>query len=92
MPTVKLSLNIDHYQAFDMLCQSLHVNLKEDPPEFVVEDGEIVVKDFDDRGELYMALYHLATKIFSNTYFRSIFDDPNTLMAELYKEKEKQNA
>ena len=54
MPTVKLSLNIDHYQAFDMLCQSLHVNLKEDPPEFVVEDGEIVVKDFDDRGELYM--------------------------------------
>ena len=43
--------------------------------------------DADDRGELYLALYHLATKIFPNTEFRHDFEDPNTLMSSLYKEK-----
>ena len=47
--------------------------------------------DADDRGELYLALYHLATKIFPNTEFRHEFDNPNTLMSSLYIAKESED-
>lgn len=90
MPKVNISYDLDEYQAFDLLLQTLHVTLKEDVPEFIVEDGEIKVKDYDDRGELYLALYHLATKIFPNTEFRGRFDDPNDYMSDLYKEQKRQ--
>lgn len=87
MSSVKLEFELDEYKAFDLLLEALHVNLDEEIKKdaFVVEDGEILVKDCDDRGELYLALYHLATKIYPNTEFRSIFADPNDFMAELYK-------
>lgn len=90
MPRINLNFEIEPIEAFNMLCQALHVELKDniDESDFIIEDGEIVVKDYDDRGELYMALYHLATKIYGNTEFRSIFDDPNVLMSKLYKKKE----
>ena len=90
MPKVNISYDLDEYQAFDLLLQTLHVTLKEDEdiPEFIVEDGEIKVKDYDDRGKLYLAIYHLATKIFPNTEFRSIFDDPNSFMSGLYIKKD----
>ena len=39
---------------------------------------------------LYLALYHLAAKIFPNTEFRATFDDPNVLIANLYKERKRQ--
>ena len=48
----------------------------------------IKVYEYDDRGELYLALYHLATKIFPNTYFRSMFEDPNSFMSGLYIKKD----
>lgn len=91
MARINLNFEIGQLEAFNILCQALHVELKDniDKSNFVIEDGEIAVKDYDDRGELYMALYHLATKIFPNTEFRSIFDNPNTLIAELYKKKDK---
>ena len=90
MARVNLNFEISQLEAFNMLCQALHVELKDniDESNFVIEDDEIAVKDYDDRGELYMALYHLATKICGNTEFRSIFDDPNILMSKLYKKKE----
>ena len=87
---LKIDINIDEYKAFELLLQALHVNLNEDikKEDFTIEDGEIVVKNHDDRGELYLALYHLATKIYPNTEFRSIFDNPNTFMSELYIKKD----
>lgn len=87
MEKVSIEFELTPDKAFELLLKTLHVGIKEDA-EFIVEDGEIKVKDFDDRGELYMAVYHLATKIFPNTEFRSRFDDPNAFMAELYKKKE----
>lgn len=90
MSKINIEMEIDEKKAFWMLLDALGVKLDEDIREdaFGVEDGEIVVKDYDDRGELYLALYHLATKIFPNTYFRSFIDDPRKLMAKLYKEKD----
>ena len=75
-------------QAFHILLQTLNVELDDDPPKFEVVNGEIVCSQ-DDRGELYLALYHLATKIFPNTEFRHLFDNPNTLMNKLYIATEK---
>jgi hypothetical protein len=90
MPKIKVEMNIDEKKAFYILLDALDVKLDEEIREnaFNVEDGEIVVKDCDDRGELYLALYHLATKIFPNTEFRSIFSDPNSFMSGLYIKKD----
>ena len=85
--TVNVSMDLTVLQAFSILLQTLHVELNDEPPKFKVEDGEIVC-DCDDRGELYLALYHLATKIFPNTEFRYLFNDPNILMNDLYSAKE----
>lgn len=92
MPSVKLEFELDEYKAFDLLLKSLHVHLDEEIKKdaFIVEDGDIIVKDYDDRGELYLALYHLATKIYPNVEFRSIFDNPNDFMTKLYKKRDKQ--
>lgn len=92
MPKINVEMEIDEKKAFYMLLEALHVDIDEEIREdaFDVEDGEIVVRNYDDRGELYLALYHLATKIFPNTYFRSLFNDPRKLMTKLYKEKERQ--
>lgn len=87
MERVRIEFEITRERAFEILLKTLHVSIKEDA-EFVVEDGEIKVKDFDDRGELYLAIYHLATKMFPNAEFRHLYDDPNVLMAELYREVE----
>ena len=84
--TVNVSMDLTVEQAFHILLQTLDVKLDDEPPIFEVEDGEIVC-DQDDRGELYLALYHLATKIFPNTDFRHLFDNPNTLMKDLYLAK-----
>lgn len=84
---IQVDFEIDVYKAFQILLKVLDVGIKEDA-EFIIEDGEIRVKDFDDRGELYLAIYHLATKIFPNTEFRGAFDDPNVLMANLYRMKD----
>ena len=55
---VNVSMDITEIQAFNILLQTLHVDLNDEPPRFEVdEDGEIVC-DYDDRGELYLALYH----------------------------------
>lgn len=84
---VNVSMELTVSQAFQILLNTLGVKLEEDPPKFEVNDGEIVC-DCDDRGELYLALYHLATKLFPDTEFRHLFDDPNTLMSPLYRESE----
>jgi len=87
---IQTEIEIDSTKAFYLLLETLNAQIEEDNvPNFVVEDGEIVAKDYDDRGELYLALYHLATKIFPNTEFRNVFSDPNTLMSKLYLEKER---
>lgn len=83
---INVSMDLNEVYAFQILLSALNVTLPDDPPEFKIRDGEIVC-DFDDRGELYLALYHLATKIFPNTEFRHDFDDPNVLMSSLYKAK-----
>ena len=87
---VNVSMDLNESQAFQILLETLDVKLPEDIPQFKVSDGEIVC-DWDDRGELYLALYHLATKIFPNTEFRHEFDDPNTLMKDLYIAKESED-
>ncbi len=87
---VNVSMDLTESQAFQILLQTLNVKLDECPPKFEVDDGEIVC-DYDDRGELYLALYHLAAKIFPNTEFRHLFDDPNTLMKDLYMSKENED-
>ena len=83
---MNVPMDLDETQAFQILLKTLDVKLPEDPPKFEVKDGEIIC-DWDDRGELYLALYHLSTKIFPNTEFRHDFDDPNVLMSSLYKAK-----
>ena len=83
---VNVPMDLDESHAFYILLQTLDVKLPTEP-EFEVKDGEIVVSEYDDRGELYLALYHLATKIFPNTEFRHDFDDPNVLMSSLYEAK-----
>ena len=92
MPKINVEMEIDEKKAFWMLLDALDIKIDEDIREdaFDVEDGEIVVRNYDDRGELYLALYHLATKIYPNIEFRSIFSDPRKLMTKLYKEKERQ--
>lgn len=87
---INISMDLTVEQAFQILLDILNVRLDDDPPKFEVEDGEIVC-NYDDRGELYLALYHLATKIFPNTEFRHLFDDPNTLMSKLYMTKENED-
>ena len=89
MEKVSIEFELTPDKAFELLLKTLHVTVDEeiDISKFIVEDGEIKVKDFDDRGELYLAIYHLATKLYPNTEFRGAFDDPNDLMAELYKKK-----
>ena len=87
---VNVSMDLTVSQAFQILLKTLDVELDENPPKFEVDDGEIVC-DYDDRGELYLALYHLATKIFPNTEFRHLFDNPNTLMNALYIAKESED-
>lgn len=87
---INISMDLTVSQAFSILLQTLNVELDDDPPKFEVEDGEIVC-DYDERGELYLALYHLATKIFPNTEFRHLFDNPNTLINDLYITKESEN-
>ena len=84
---VNVSMDLTVSQAFHILLQTLNVTLDDDPPKFEVINGEIVC-DCDERGELYLALYHLATKIFPNTEFRHLFNDPNILMNDLYSAKE----
>ncbi len=84
---VNVSMDVNEVHAFQILLQTLGVELPDDPPEFKIRDGEIVC-DYDDRGELYLALYHLATKIFPNMDFRHDFDNPNVLMSSLYTTKE----
>lgn len=84
---VNVSMDLNESQAFNILLKTLGVTLPEDLPEFKIRDGEIVC-DYDERGELYLALYHLATKIFPNTEFRHEFYNPNTLMKDLYIAKE----
>ena len=84
---VNISMDLTVEQAFQILLNTLNVELDNDLPKFEIYNGEIVC-DRDDRGELYLALYHLATKIFPNTEFRHLFDNPNTLMNKLYMTKE----
>ena len=86
---VNVSIDLTAEQAFQILLDTLNVGLDDVPPKFEIDNGEIVC-DYDDRGELYLALYHLATKIFPNTEFRHLFDNPNTLMNNLYMMKEKE--
>lgn len=88
---VNVSMNLDETRAFHILLETLDIELPEDPPSFEIKDGKIVIPGYDDRGELYLALYHLATKIFPNTEFRHDFDDPNTLMSSLYAAKESED-
>jgi hypothetical protein len=90
MPKINVEMNIDEKKAFCMLLEALDVKLDRefDADDFAIENGEIVIKDYDDRGELYIALYHLATKIFPNTEFRGMFDDPNSFMSEIYIKKD----
>lgn len=83
---VNVSMNLTELQAFNILLQTLNVELKEDIPSFKVNEFGDIVCDFDDIGELYLALYHLATKICPNTEFRNLFEDPNIIMTSLYTE------
>ena len=85
---INVPMELSPLQAFQILLETLDVELCSNPPEFHLDNqGEIVCED-DDRGELYMALYHLCTKIIPNTEFRHIFEDPNKYMCQLYKLKE----
>ncbi len=85
---INVPMELSSFQAFKILLETLGVELRSNPPEFYIDNqGEIVCED-DDRGELYMALYHLSTKLIPNTEFRHIFEDPNKYMCQLYKLKE----
>lgn len=82
---VNVPMEFDVTQAFNILCGVVCVEIDEDnPPEFSVDKYGDIVCDCDNRGELYLAMYHLATKLFPNVAFRNIFDNPNALMSDLY--------
>ena len=82
---VNVPMEIDVASAFKVLCDVTMVKMDEDnPPKFSINEYGEIVCDIDDRGELYLAMYHLATKLFPNTGFRHIFDNPNALMSDLY--------
>jgi hypothetical protein len=88
--TVNVSMNLTEIQAFNILLKTLGVELKENIPSFEVDEFGEIVCDHDERGELYLALYHLATKICPNTEFRNLFEDPNTIMTSLYTQQQEQ--
>ena len=82
---VNVPMEMDIASAFKVLCDVTMVKMDEDnPPKFSVDEYGDIVCDCDDRGELYLAMYHLATKLFPNTAFRNIFDNPIGLMSDLY--------
>lgn len=83
---VNVNMELTSIQAFNILCQTLGVVIEEEPPRFYVNENNEIACDSDDRGELYLAMYHLATKICPNTEFRDKFENPNKLMCELYEE------
>ena len=85
---VNVPMEMDIASAFKVLCDVAMVKIDEDNlPKFSVNEYGNIVCDKDDRGELYLAMYHLATKLFPNTEFRNIFDNPNALMSDLYLEQ-----
>ena len=82
---VNVPMEMDVGSAFKALCDITCVEIDENnPPKFSVDKYGDIVCDCDDRGELYLAMYHLATKLFPNTAFRREFDNPNVLMSGLY--------
>ena len=82
---VNVPMEIDTVTAFKMLCDVVCVEIDENnPPKFSVDKYGDIVCDCDNRGELYLAMYHLATKLFPNISFRNVFDNPNALMSDLY--------
>lgn len=82
---VNVPMEFDTGSAFKVLCDVVGVKINEyNPPKFSVNEYGDIVCDADDRGELYLAMYHLATKLFPNTAFRNVFDNPNALMSDLY--------
>ena len=86
---VNVPMEMDIASAFKILCDVAMVKIDEDNiPKFSVNESGDIVCDVDDRGELYLAMYHLATKLFMNTSFRHKFDNPNDLMSDLYWESE----
>lgn len=91
--TVNIDFEINTPQAFKVLCDTLSIALVEEPKFICNAHNELVVVNdkgelIDDRGELYLAVYHLATKVFMNTEFRAELDDPRKLMCKLYEQKE----
>ncbi len=85
---VNVPMEMDIVAAFKILCDVAMVKIDEDNvPKFSVNENGDIVCDTDDRGELYLAMYHLATKLFMNTSFRHAFDNPNALMSDLYLEQ-----
>ena len=101
---VNVTIDIDSSSAFELLCKELHADIILDDDNFIDkysfnidEYNEIVVvhknsgEIYDDRGELFLALLHLSTKLFPNTEIRSEMEDPGKLMSKLYKEQKKRN-
>ena len=76
-------IDIDEYEAFRILCQTLNMDavLDEDTDYYVVRDelGDCLVcrkKDghdemYDARGDLFVALRKVAVELFPNTRFRT---------------------
>lgn len=82
---INVPMEFNTASAFNALCDTIGVKIDEDnPPKFSVNEYGEIVCDVDDRGELYLAMYHLATKLFPNTEFRTVFGNPNALMSDLY--------
>lgn len=81
---INVPMDFNTASAFNVLCDTIGVKINDNPPKFSVNEHGDIVCDVDDRGELYLAMYHLATKLFPNTEFRDVFDNPNALMSDLY--------
>ena len=82
---VNVPMEMDVGSAFKALCDITCVEIDENnPPKFSVDKYGDIVCDCDNRGELYLAMYHLATKLFPNIAFRNVFGNPNALMSDLY--------
>lgn len=76
-------IDIDSYEAFRILCKTLHMEfvLDEDIDFFVKknsydENCVYYIRDghdelYDDRGDLFIALRNVAVNMFPNVYFRS---------------------
>ena len=75
-----VNLDIEYDEAFKVLCKTLHMEYVLDEEDFFIKKDKYGMncvyrnyndnKEYDDRGDLFIALRNLAVQLFPNLSFR----------------------